>query len=103
MIKEYSGKPCSQAMPPACRGRILTGLQSGLLGNDSFISTFDDPGAQIQGQITATYDLGCFAGAIMAMVLGEKLGRRRAIGLGCMILAVGGVLQAASYSVAQMV
>ncbi|KAI5276016.1 hexose carrier protein [Aureobasidium subglaciale] len=79
------------------------GIFGGLLGNDNFIATFDNPGALIQGQITATYDLGCFFGAIGAMVFGSVLGRVRGLWLGCIVLIVGAVLQASSYSVAQMI
>jgi hypothetical protein len=78
------------------------GIFGGLLGNDNFIATFDNPGALIQGQITATYDLGCFFGAIGAMGFGSVLGRVRGLWLGCIVLIVGAILQASSYSVAQM-
>jgi MFS family permease len=79
------------------------GIFGGLLGNDNFIKTFDNPSAMIQGQITATYDLGCFFGALAAMALGGLLGRVRGIWWGCTILTIGGILQASSYSTAQMV
>ncbi|KAL2832606.1 hypothetical protein BDW59DRAFT_169427 [Aspergillus cavernicola] len=55
------------------------------------------------GQITATYDLGCFVGAIAYMALGDYFGRCLSIALGCFILAVGAILQAASYHSAQMI
>lgn len=79
------------------------GIFGGLLGNPNFIATFHDPSAMLQGQITATYDLGCFFGAIAAMVFGAILGRVRGIWLGCSVLIVGAILQASAYSVAQMV
>lgn len=79
------------------------GIFGGLLGNDNFIATFNNPDALLQGQITATYDLGCFFGAITAMALGGRLGRVRGLWLGCLVLTVGGILQASSYHVAQMV
>ena len=86
-----------------CRFGYDQGIFGGLLGNDNFIETFDNPSAMTQGQITATYDLGCFFGAIGAMALGGVLGRVRGIWWGCFILVVGAILQASSYSVAQMV
>ena len=79
------------------------GIFGGLLGNDNFIATFNNPDALLQGQITATYDLGCFFGAITAMALGGRLGRVRGLWLRCLVLTVGGILQASSYHVAQMV
>ncbi|KAL5318120.1 hypothetical protein ACEPPN_015225 [Leptodophora sp. 'Broadleaf-Isolate-01'] len=79
------------------------GVFGGLLGNESFIRTFNRPNAVIQGQIAATYDLGCFFGAILTMFIGERLGRKKTIVAGCGILIIGAVLQCASYSLAQMI
>ncbi|KAH7317447.1 hexose carrier protein [Rhexocercosporidium sp. MPI-PUGE-AT-0058] len=79
------------------------GVFGGLLGNESFIRTFNRPNAIIQGQITATYDLGCFFGAILTMFIGERLGRKKTIYAGCGILIIGAILQCASYSLAQMI
>lgn len=31
----------------------------------------------MQGFVTSVYDLGCFAGAILTIFVGEKLGRKR--------------------------
>ncbi|PVH71344.1 general substrate transporter [Cadophora sp. DSE1049] len=79
------------------------GVFGGLLGNESFIRTFNRPSAVIQVQITATYDLGCFFGAILTMFIGERLGRKKTIVAGCGILIIGAVLQCASYSLEQMI
>lgn len=79
------------------------GIFGGLLGNDNFIATFDNPSALVQGQITATYDLGCFFGALAAMAFGGWTGRVRGILIGCTVLIIGAILQAASFSVAPMV
>ncbi|KAJ6090411.1 hypothetical protein N7486_009226 [Penicillium sp. IBT 16267x] len=65
--------------------------------------TFGYPGATIQGQIVATYDIGCIIGTLISMFAGDKLGRRRSIFIGCCILLVGAVLQTASYSLLQMI
>jgi MFS family permease len=78
------------------------GVFGGLLGNDAFLETFNNPAPVIQGQITPTYDLGCFFGAILAMFVGDKLGRKKTIGIGCSILIIGAVLQAASYNLPQL-
>ena len=55
------------------------------------------------GQITATYDLGCFFGAILAILYGDRYGRRLAIMIGCSVLTVGAVLQTAAFGVPQMI
>ncbi|KAI1451778.1 hexose carrier protein [Annulohypoxylon moriforme] len=79
------------------------GVFGGLLGNDSFNEVFDHPNALLQGHITATFDLGCFITAMLTMWWGNKLGSRRNILIGCVIIIVGAVLQAAAYSVPQLI
>ncbi|KAF5857216.1 hypothetical protein ETB97_006058 [Aspergillus alliaceus] len=79
------------------------GVFGGLIENRSFQETFDYPSSMMVGHITATYDLGCFLGAIACMALGDYFGRRLSITLGCFILTVGAVLQASSYHSAQMI
>ncbi|KAI9166327.1 hexose carrier [Paramyrothecium foliicola] len=78
------------------------GVFGALLGNESFIKKFDNPSSTLQGQITAIYDLGCFAGALMTMWRGNHFGSRKVIFAGCVVLIIGAVLQAASYHTAQM-
>ena len=48
-------------------------------------------------------DPGCFFGAIIAVGLGEKLGRRKSVLVGTTIMSIGAILQICSYSVAQMI
>ncbi|KAL1646297.1 hypothetical protein SLS58_003254 [Diplodia intermedia] len=79
------------------------GVFGGLLSNKLFLSTFDDPSPTIQGQFVATYDIGCIAGTVASMLWGDRLGRRRCILIGCVVLVVGAVLQTAAYSLAQMI
>lgn len=52
--------------------------------------------------VTAIYDVGCFLGAIGAFAIAEHLGRKKSILMGTAIMAVGTILQATSYSLAQM-
>lgn len=52
--------------------------------------------------VTAIYDVGCFFGAILAFTVGERLGRKKSIIMGTLIMAVGTILQASSYNLAQM-
>ena len=55
------------------------------------------------GTVTAIYDVGCFFGAISAIWLGEKLGRRKSVLVGTTIMSIGAILQIVSYSTAQMI
>lgn len=56
-----------------------------------------------QGIAVASYNLGCFLGAVATIWLGNALGRRRVIFLGTAIMVVGAVMQAASFSLAHLV
>lgn len=79
------------------------GVFGALLGNADFIKTFDNPDPTVQGQITATYDLGCFFGAIFAMWWGDRVGRRPIIVWGCAILVLGAIMQTAAYQLPVMI
>ena len=52
--------------------------------------------------VAAIYDIGCFFGAILAFTVGQRLGRKKSILLGTVIMAVGTILQASSYSLPQI-
>ena len=48
-------------------------------------------------------EIGCLIGALSNLWIGDKLGRRKTIVLGGVIMIVGAILQATSFSYAQMV
>lgn len=52
--------------------------------------------------VTAIYDVGCCLGALLAFTIGDSQGRKKCILLGTAIIAIGTILQASSYSLAQM-
>lgn len=52
----------------------------------------------IQGISVASYNLGCFAGAIACIFIGDMLGRRKTIFIGSAIMVVGAALQASAFS-----
>lgn len=79
------------------------GVFGGILSNRPFLDTFNNPSSTIQGQIVATYDIGCIMGTILSMFIEDILGRRRCIVIGCTILIIGGIMQAASYSLSPMI
>lgn len=77
----------------------------GVVITDDFLEIHDLVGptkTKTLSTVTAIYDVGCFFGAIFAFTIGERLGRKRAVLLGTTIMAVGAILQAASFSLAQM-
>ncbi|KAL4896783.1 general substrate transporter [Aspergillus ambiguus] len=56
-----------------------------------------------QGIVVAAYNLGCFAGSIPTIWVGNWLGRRKTIFLGSAIMVVGALLQCTSYDLAQLI
>jgi MFS family permease len=107
-LQDAQGKALQYGITAACGAGFLLfgydqGVFGGLLDNEPFLRTFGFPGTTIQGQIVATYDIGCITGTLVSMYAGDKLGRRRCILIGCAILIVGAILQTASYSLSQMI
>lgn len=57
----------------------------------------------IQGIMTASYNLGCFVGAIVCIFVGNTLGRRRTIFLGSAIMVVGAIIQCTPFKLGQLI
>ena len=55
------------------------------------------------GISVASYNVGCFFGAIATIWLGNILGRRKAIFLGSSIMVIGAVLQSAAFGLPQFI
>ena len=89
------------------------GVMGGLLTLPSFVKTFpqidtlanpsDNQTTTIQGITVASYNLGCFVGAIVTMWIGDILGRRKMILLGSTIVIIGAILQCTAYSLAHLI
>ncbi|KAJ3862946.1 general substrate transporter [Lentinula novae-zelandiae] len=54
--------------------------------------------ATLQSFLVAIYEIGCLSGALINLVLGDRFGRKR-----CFIMTIGAIIQAASYSYAQII
>ncbi|KAJ5683382.1 hypothetical protein N7462_006547 [Penicillium macrosclerotiorum] len=81
------------------------GVFSGVVITKDFLEVHDLVGptkTKTLSTVTAIYDIGCFIGAIVAFTVGESLGRKASIMVGTTIMAVGTILQASSFSLAQM-
>ncbi|KAK9446872.1 general substrate transporter [Limtongia smithiae] len=76
---------------------------SGILTNDYFLAKFNNPGSTLQAHITATFDLGCFFGALFTLWVGNRRGRKTMIMIGCLIHTLGGVLQCSAFSVEHLI
>ncbi|GAA6017780.1 hypothetical protein JCM11491_004616 [Sporobolomyces phaffii] len=78
------------------------GVMAGLITGREFVQTFPACDAEVQGKqkaallqatYTAIYELGCLAGAIYALFLGNRTGRRRMMKLGSVVMTLGVIIQ----------
>ncbi|KAL2871155.1 sugar porter family MFS transporter [Aspergillus lucknowensis] len=79
------------------------GFLSGLIARESFLEEFDHPSSSLLGTISAIYEIGCFCGAVTVFFIGSSLGRKKCIYLGSLLLAIGAILQTASFGVPQLI
>ncbi|KAL4908884.1 hypothetical protein BDW74DRAFT_165603 [Aspergillus multicolor] len=80
------------------------GVMSGLLTGDAFTRTFPEIDTTEGGHGNSSLQgTGCFFGAILSLLFGERLGRRWCIMAGSVILSIGATLQATSYGIPQMI
>lgn len=87
------------------------GVMSALLTASQFEKVFpqvvvDDAHpnhATLQSFLVAIYEIGCLIGALSNLWIGDKLGRRRTIVLGGIIMIIGAILQTAAVDYAMMI
>ncbi|KAJ2982656.1 hypothetical protein NUW58_g6397 [Xylaria curta] len=99
-----SGRPLSLAVSAICTTGFLLfgydqGVMSGILTAPAFAEVFPETkdNSTIQGVVTSIYDLGCLAGALFILAVGDQLGRRRAIIAGGIIMIIGAIIQVTAY------
>jgi MFS family permease len=64
-------------------------------------STATNP--NIQGMAVACFEIGCLAGALSLLQIGDRLGRRKTVLLGQALMFIGGLLQASSFGLPQFI
>ncbi|KAF2755048.1 general substrate transporter [Pseudovirgaria hyperparasitica] len=84
------------------------GVMAGIITEPKFLSLFpsmepSNKSGAIQALVVAIYEIGCLAGSIGIIFLGDKLGRRRSVLLGTFIMLIGTVIQATSFGLAQLI
>ncbi|CAL5873626.1 uncharacterized protein PFLUO_LOCUS7907 [Penicillium psychrofluorescens] len=88
-------------------GFLLFGYDQGVLGgintSSDFLRQFGNPSSSLLGTINAIYEIGCFGGAVTVFIFGDMLGRRKCLYVGAALMAIGAILQASSFGVAQMI
>ncbi|KAH8800222.1 general substrate transporter [Xylogone sp. PMI_703] len=92
---------------------VLFGYEQGVMGGvitgsaftkqfPSINTTSGHGNANLQGFVVAIYNIGCWAGSLLTMFIGEPLGRKLTIIIGAIVLAVGTVIQCSSFELAQL-
>lgn len=106
----FKGKGLNKIITIMCGvGFLLFGYDQGVMGSLLTLKPFNDTYTQIsinkpgtstlQGAVIAIYEIGCLCGALSTIYFGDKLGRLKVIFAGCLIMIIGGALQAASTNV----
>ena len=113
--RSLSGKTLSRLVSLACSvAFVLFGYEQGVMGGvitgSAFTKQFPsintstgNGNSTLQGFVVAVYNIGCWLGALLVMLVGERLGRKKTIIVGASILAIGTVIQCSSFSVAQLI
>ncbi|PKX90195.1 sugar porter family MFS transporter [Aspergillus novofumigatus IBT 16806] len=73
------------------------GVMGGLVNQTAFNDTFDSPGSTMIGVIVSLMEIGAFIGSVSSAFFGERIGRRKSIAVGVVILILGALLQATAY------
>ena len=72
------------------------------VNGDAFNATFNKPSQTMIGTIVSLFDIGAFCGAVATSTFGERLGRRRTIAVGVVIMIIGALLQSTAYARAHL-
>ena len=76
---------------------------SAWLDADQYLDYFNSPDSNLQGGITASMSGGSFIGAIAAGFLADKLGRKLALQIACIIFIIGCAIVCSSQNVGQLI
>ncbi|KAI1275630.1 general substrate transporter [Xylaria sp. FL0933] len=82
------------------------GVFSGVVITQNYLDVHNLNGPEktnILSIVTSIYTIGCFLGAVLAFSVGEKLGRRKTVIIGTVIMTIGAILQTSSFSVPHMI
>lgn len=79
------------------------GVLGGLVSYPGFLAAIGNPSSGYLGTIVALFNIGCLMGCVISAFFGNRLGRKNAITLGCVIMVIGGAIQASTYSAGQLI
>ena len=74
------------------------GVFGGIIVGHEFQDYFKHPSPSLTGFVTSVYDLGCFAGAILTLAVGEWLGRKRMLIIFTIIMTTGILIQTGAHT-----
>ena len=74
------------------------GVFGGIIVGQEFQEYFHHPSPSLTGFVTSIYDLGCFAGALLTLAVGEWLGRKRMLVVFTIIMTTGIIVQTGAHS-----
>ena len=122
------GKKLQAGITAACLTAFILfgydqGVMGGILQNEDFLAQFGHPGDVEIGFIVSSYNLGCLVGCVsrssrfcgvfvfmpdtdlhtVNLIIGEKLGRRKALWLSLILIIIGAVLQTCAYNTAHLI
>ncbi|KAK9458417.1 general substrate transporter [Dipodascopsis uninucleata] len=90
----------------ACTVLAFYGYDQGVFGGviigEPFLKQFNYPNDNVISTMTSVYNLGCFGGSLSTVLLGDILGRPRTLITGTTWILIGAIIQASSYSRAQI-
>lgn len=78
------------------------GVFGGIIVGHEFNEYFHDPSPSLTGFVTSIYDLGCFAGAVLTLFVGEWLGRKRMLIVFTIIMTAGIMMQTGAHSMTHL-
>ncbi|KAK3073470.1 hypothetical protein LTR53_004958 [Teratosphaeriaceae sp. CCFEE 6253] len=102
------GRPLQLAVYAACLSAFLffgydQGVFGGILQNQHYLDTFNNPRPVITGITVSSYCLGALTGCILAFFIGDILGRRKMIWLSMSFIIVGASLQASASTLGHLI
>ncbi|KAF7197786.1 Sugar transporter STL1 [Pseudocercospora fuligena] len=84
------------------------GIMSGIITEPMFLEQFpqmdpDNKSGAIQALVVAIYEVGCLMGSFLIVFIGDKLGRRRSVLIGTLIMLIGTALQSTAFTLGHMI
>ncbi|KAJ5591948.1 hexose carrier protein [Penicillium hispanicum] len=77
------------------------GFMGGLTTSPEFLAVFGNPGASLLAFLVSSYEVGAMMGALFQFLMGDRFGRKPNNMAGAMIVSIGAILQATTFSLPQ--